>query len=179
MVNNNSSKNNLATSLKVYFFPSLVTILAMMIWRDVSELRSDVKALLAQANIDKTKIETLEQDIKMLQQSEFGKQVSFIKSLKYDKYFKHEDFYDIKKYIILNEHKKVTVNKGKLVGINIVLSGFRDNELMNLIEKEGGIINNSLTKNTNVKFVVLIPFVALSITLGTAPQLIAPFEYVG
>ena len=105
MVNNNSSKNNLATSLKVYFFPSLVTILAMMIWRDVSELRSDVKALLAQANIDKTKIENLEKDIRMLQQSEFGKQVSFIKSLKYDRYFKHEDFYDIKKYINIQSHE--------------------------------------------------------------------------
>ena len=61
------------------------------------------------------------------------------------------DFYnEIKKYVILNEHKKQITNKGKLVGINIVLSGFRDNELMLLIEKEGGIINNTLTKNTNL-----------------------------
>ena len=94
-----ASKNNMTNALKIYFFPTLVTILAMMIWRDVSELRSDVKALLAQSNIDKTKIESLEKDVRMLEQSEYNKKVSFLKSLKYDKYFKHEEIYDIKKYL--------------------------------------------------------------------------------
>ena len=60
------------------------------------------------------------------------------------------DFYnEIKKFIILNEPKKI-INKGKLSEMNIVLSGFRDNELMLLIENSGGIINNTLTKNTNL-----------------------------
>jgi DNA ligase (NAD+) len=61
------------------------------------------------------------------------------------------DFYnEIKKFIILNESIKKIINKGKLLGMNIVLSGFRDNELMLLIENSGGIINNTLTKSTNL-----------------------------
>ena len=61
------------------------------------------------------------------------------------------DFYnEIKKYIILNSHNKQINNKGKLAGVNIVLSGFRDNDLMLLIEKSGGIIQQTLTKNTNL-----------------------------
>jgi len=101
----NSSKNNIGNALKIYFFPSLVTILAMMIWRDVSELRSDVKALLAQSNIDKTKIENLEKDMRNLQQKVYDNSRAstsdVYKPLVYDKYFKHEDIFDIKKYIIL------------------------------------------------------------------------------
>jgi len=61
------------------------------------------------------------------------------------------DFYnEIKKFIILNESTKKIIHKGKLLEMNIVLSGFRDNELMLLIENSGGIINNTLTKNTDL-----------------------------
>jgi hypothetical protein len=47
-------------NFKVWIFPSLVSILAMMIWNDVSEIKADVKALMAQSNIDKTRIDNLE-----------------------------------------------------------------------------------------------------------------------
>jgi hypothetical protein len=47
-------------AFKVWIFPSLVSILAMLIWNDVSEIKSDVKALMAQSNIDKTRIDNLE-----------------------------------------------------------------------------------------------------------------------
>ena len=97
-------KNSLGNALKIYLFPTLVTILAMLIWRDVSELRGDVKALLAQSNIDKTKIENLERDVKTLEQAVFNKRITAstesIDLTSYrDKYFKHEDIFDIKKYI--------------------------------------------------------------------------------
>jgi hypothetical protein len=99
----NSQKHNIGNAIKVYIFPSLVTILAMLIWRDVSELRSDVKSLLAQSNIDKTKIESLEKDVKMLEQATFNKKlvgnVETVMQSSYDKYFKHEEIFDIKKYI--------------------------------------------------------------------------------
>lgn len=49
--------------LKIWLFPSLVTILGTLIWRDISEMKSDVKALLAQTNIDKTRIDNLERFI--------------------------------------------------------------------------------------------------------------------
>jgi hypothetical protein len=47
-------------AFKVWIFPSLVSILAMMIWNDVSTIKADVKALMAQSNIDKTRIDNLE-----------------------------------------------------------------------------------------------------------------------
>jgi hypothetical protein len=47
-------------NFKLWIFPSLVSILAMMIWNDVSEIKADVKALMAQSNIDKTRIDNLE-----------------------------------------------------------------------------------------------------------------------
>lgn len=54
---------DIATKLKIWLFPSLVTILGTLIWRDISELKSDVKALLAQSNVDKTRIDNLERFI--------------------------------------------------------------------------------------------------------------------
>lgn len=48
------------TAFKTWIFPSLVSILGMMIWQDVNEIKSDVKALMAQSNIDKTRIDNLE-----------------------------------------------------------------------------------------------------------------------
>lgn len=50
-------------NFKIWIFPSLVSILAMMIWNDVNEIKSDVKALMAQSNIDKTRIDNLERII--------------------------------------------------------------------------------------------------------------------
>jgi hypothetical protein len=50
-------------AFKVWIFPSLVSILAMMIWNDVNEIKSDVKALMAQSNVDKTRIDNLERNI--------------------------------------------------------------------------------------------------------------------
>lgn len=96
-----TSKNTVLATVKLYVFPSLVTILAMMIWRDVTELRSDVKALLAQSNIDKTRIDNLERDVKFLEQSVFGpKQKPLAYNQPYhDKYFKHEELFDESKYI--------------------------------------------------------------------------------
>lgn len=67
-----SSKTSSAIStLKLYLFPSLVTILAMMIWRDVTELRSDVKQLLAESSANKAKVERLEKQVDQLNQSVF------------------------------------------------------------------------------------------------------------
>lgn len=48
------------TSFKSWIFPGLVSILGMMIWNDVSEIKSDIKILMAQSNIDKTRIDNLE-----------------------------------------------------------------------------------------------------------------------
>lgn len=53
-------ENSAITSFKVWVFPSLVSIMSLMIWNDVNEIKADVKALMAQSNIDKTRIDNLE-----------------------------------------------------------------------------------------------------------------------
>ena len=98
-------KNSIGNSIKLYFFPSLVTILAMLIWRDVSELRSDVKSLLAQSNVDKTEILNLKRDVEILNHRMF-KPVAMSHAIGdnsliayRDKYFKHEEIFDINNYL--------------------------------------------------------------------------------
>lgn len=56
-------KTDSISALKAWIFPSIVSILAMMIWNDVNEIKQDVKALMAQSNIDKTRIDNLERII--------------------------------------------------------------------------------------------------------------------
>jgi hypothetical protein len=56
-------QQDIATKVKLWLFPSLVTILGVLIWRDISEMKSDIKSLLAQSNVDKTRIDNLERVI--------------------------------------------------------------------------------------------------------------------
>ena len=49
--------------IKAWLFPSIITMLAAIIWNDVQEIKSDVKALMAQSNIDKTRIDNLERNV--------------------------------------------------------------------------------------------------------------------
>ena len=46
--------------IKAWLFPSIITVLAGIIWNDVQEIKSDIKLLMAQSNIDKTRIDNLE-----------------------------------------------------------------------------------------------------------------------
>ena len=48
---------------KSWAFPGLAMILATIIWQDVREIKSDIKALMAQTNIDKTRIDNLERTV--------------------------------------------------------------------------------------------------------------------
>jgi hypothetical protein len=49
--------------IKAWLFPSLISILAGVIWNDVNEVKVDVKALVAQSNVDKTRIDNLERAV--------------------------------------------------------------------------------------------------------------------
>jgi len=102
MIGSSVPKTSIGNTLKVYLFPTLVTILSMMIWRDVSELRTDVKALLAQSNVDKTKIDALERDVKSLEQTVYMKKPlakNEEEIFSYDNLFKHEELFDVKKHL--------------------------------------------------------------------------------
>ncbi len=58
-----TKSNPAIESFKVWVFPSLVSILAMLIWNDVNEIKADVKQLMAQSNIDKTRIDNIERQL--------------------------------------------------------------------------------------------------------------------
>lgn len=53
-------ENPAVNAFKVWIFPSLASAMALLIWNDVNEIKADVKALMAQSNIDKTRIDNLE-----------------------------------------------------------------------------------------------------------------------
>lgn len=47
-------------SIKLWIFPTLASLVGLLIWSDVNEIKSDVKQLMAQSNVDKTRIDNLE-----------------------------------------------------------------------------------------------------------------------
>ena len=53
-------ENPAVNAFKVWIFPSLASAIALLIWNDVNEIKSDVKQLMAQSNVDKTRIDNLE-----------------------------------------------------------------------------------------------------------------------
>ena len=51
------------SAFKVWIFPSLVSLVSLLIWNDVNEIKGDIKLLMAQSNIDKTRIDNLERQV--------------------------------------------------------------------------------------------------------------------
>jgi hypothetical protein len=62
--------------LKEWASPALIGIVGMLLWRDVTEMRSDVKLLLTQQSADRVKIEKLEDDVKILKTYVFSQSSS-------------------------------------------------------------------------------------------------------
>jgi hypothetical protein len=56
-------ENPSIAAFKVWIFPSLVSLVSLLIWNDVNEIKADVKLLMAQSNIDKTRIDNLERQM--------------------------------------------------------------------------------------------------------------------
>lgn len=56
-------ENPSIAAFKVWIFPTLVSLVSLLIWNDVNEIKSDVKLLMAQSNIDKTRIDNIERQL--------------------------------------------------------------------------------------------------------------------
>ena len=56
-------ENPSVAAFKVWVFPSLVSLVSLLIWNDVNEIKADVKLLMAQSNIDKTRIDNIERQM--------------------------------------------------------------------------------------------------------------------
>lgn len=58
-----TKENPSIAAFKVWVFPSLVSLVSLLIWNDVNEIKADVKLLMAQSNIDKTRIDNIEREM--------------------------------------------------------------------------------------------------------------------
>jgi len=56
-------ENPSISSIKAWIFPTLVSLVSLLIWNDVNEIKADVKSLMAQSNIDKTRIDNIERQL--------------------------------------------------------------------------------------------------------------------
>jgi hypothetical protein len=59
-------RDQVVSILKEWASPVLIGLVGMLLWRDITEMRSDVKLLLMQQSADRVKIEQLEDDVKLL-----------------------------------------------------------------------------------------------------------------
>ena len=57
------TENASIAAFKVWIFPTLVSLVSLLIWNDVNEIKADVKILMAQSNIDKTRIDNIERQL--------------------------------------------------------------------------------------------------------------------
>jgi hypothetical protein len=55
--------DNTIEQLKAYLFPTAISIMSLMIWHDVNEMKADIKQLIVQSNVDKTRIDNLERQV--------------------------------------------------------------------------------------------------------------------
>lgn len=67
MQKNEVPREQVISVLKEWVAPILLSIIGMLLWRDITEMRADVKLLLTQQTADRVKIEQLEKDVEILQ----------------------------------------------------------------------------------------------------------------
>lgn len=66
-----ATQHSVADNFKIWAFPTLATIISGMIWADVREMKNDVKHLMAESNINGTKVEGIETRVDKLEQAVF------------------------------------------------------------------------------------------------------------
>ena len=68
MPTDNTSKNSDSiTNVKAWLTPILMSILGIMIWQDIMEMRDDVKELIKRDSATQIRIFELEKDIELIQ----------------------------------------------------------------------------------------------------------------
>ncbi len=72
------------SAIKAWLTPILMSILGVMIWHDLNEMKRDIKILLAKDSANQIKIEQLEKDVEIMK-----KQI-YLGMTSYNKYMKKE-----------------------------------------------------------------------------------------
>jgi hypothetical protein len=70
MATTNESK--MLDMVKIWLFPSLISVLGWFLITSVNEMKSDIKKLLAQASADQIQIEFLQKEVDALNHKTFG-----------------------------------------------------------------------------------------------------------
>lgn len=65
------SAANPTDKIKIWLFPTLMSIVTAIIWNDINEIKNDVKGLLAQSNQDKIRVNSLEKQVDIINQKLF------------------------------------------------------------------------------------------------------------
>ena len=68
MPESNASNDKAVNAVKAYLTPILIAVIGTFIWRDLSEMRSDVRLLLTNQSANQVKIETLQTDVSSLKE---------------------------------------------------------------------------------------------------------------
>ena len=66
-----ASDKSMLNTVKVWLFPSVLSILCVMLYDDIREIKSDVKQLLAQAASDHTEIINLKSQVNLIDNKVF------------------------------------------------------------------------------------------------------------
>jgi hypothetical protein len=64
---------NVIDKIKIWASPVIVSILGMMIWADVTEMKRDIKRLLEVSSSQQARIESLEKDLALIKGNYFRK----------------------------------------------------------------------------------------------------------
>jgi len=97
-------KNSITDTIKIWLFPTLFTSLSYMILQDVKDMQRDLRNLLNQSGIDRTKIENLDKRVTNLEATVYMKPsisrvVSEVTLPIISRYFIKPEEFDIKKYL--------------------------------------------------------------------------------
>jgi hypothetical protein len=67
-----TNESKMLDMIKIWLFPSLISVLGWFLITSVNEMKSDIKKLLAQASADQVQIENLQKQVDALNHKTFG-----------------------------------------------------------------------------------------------------------
>lgn len=78
------------SAIKAWLTPILMSILGVMIWHDLNEMKRDIKILLAKDSANQIRIEQLEKDVDIMKKQIYLGMTSYNKYMKKEKEIKVE-----------------------------------------------------------------------------------------
>jgi len=88
--------------LKIWASPAILSVLGMMIWSDITEMKKDIKRLLEVSSAQEAKIQSLERDLSLIKGNYFRSASNKTEDPKkklpfFMPFAKHEEIYDVEK----------------------------------------------------------------------------------